>query len=394
MTAAPRTLESPEIATANANGKLTEGQRRALGRDLYREQWKKLAASLAWIAISLVMLRILLPVARTLLPELSAKNDRGRVPVRFGDTAVTLPLWAMLKWFLVLFALAYVVALCVQMRHLVAFLRLRHDLLHGPVASVVGEVRYRDGQPLAIFADRQVRPWDGGAMAGISPGLYRFFLLPRFDWLLSAQRLRDWERPTADEEALAARHSLAVVNGFDPAALPDNRAGTLTAGQARWLRDRAPDIGWRIFVLFGFAIAVGVGGAVAYVNAAMQRGITRGRLEGIAAGIVWAAIWAYLFVKQYRDNAKQKRDADEGRVLVYEGVVRKWEGWKYHNSDQSANTWVYRYECGGERFEVSKEAFRALADGLVHRAYYTPRSQRLVNIELASPHGPFPYTPL
>ncbi len=394
MTVVPPTLESPEIATVNANGRLTGDQRRVLGRDLYGEQWKTVGASLGWIIISLVMLRILLPVAVSLVPTLLDDGHRGGTPVKFRTGAVvTLPLWAMLKWFLVLLALAYVVAFSVQVRQLAAFLRLRHALLHGPVASVVGEVRYHDGRPLAIFADRQVRPWDARAMAGIPPGPYRFFLLPRFDWLLSAQRLRDWERPTADEESLATRHSLAVVNGFDPAALPDNRAGRLTAGQARWLRESAPDIGWRMFVLFGICIAIGLGGTVAYVGAAMQRGVTRGRIEGIAAGIAWAAIWVYLLTKQFRDNAKQKRDADEGKALVHEGVVTKWEGWRYHDQDENGtNTWVYRYECAAGQFEVSREAFRALVDGLPHRVYYTPQRKQFVNIELVPPVGLFSHT--
>jgi hypothetical protein len=396
MAVIARTLESPEIATINESGSLTGDQRRVLGRDLYREQWKKLAANLGWIAISLAMLRILLPVAGSLVPMFFGDNERGSRPIKFGTATVVLPLWTILKWSLVLLALAYVVALCVQIRHLVAFVRLRHNLLHGPVASVVGEVRERDGQPLAIFADRQIRPWDARAMEGVAPGVYRFFLLPRFDWLLSARRLRNGERPTADEEDLAARYSLAAVNGFDPAALPDNRAGTLTAGQVRWLRDSAPDIGRRTVVLFMLIIALGVGGAVAYLGAAMQRGVTHDRLEGIAIGIVWAVIWMSILAKQFADNAKQKRDADTGDVRVYEGAVGKWEGLKYSGtgvngnmSGGSNNPWVYRYESGGERFAVSREAFRALADGLVHRAYYTPGSKQLVNIELV-PTGQVP----
>ena len=384
MAVMPRTLESPEIATVNASGSLTGDQRRALGRDWYGGRWKDLAASLGWVAISLVMLRILLPAAVSIVPLLFGDHHEGSTPVKFHGGTVALPLWAMLKWFLVLLALAYVVALCVQMKRLAALLRERHDLLHGRVRSVVGEVRYRDAQPLALFADRQVRPWDARAMAGIAPGRYRFFLLPRFDWLLSAGRLHDWERPTADEESLAAHYSLTVVNGFDPADLPDNRAGRLTVGQARWLHAAAPDIGWRVIVLFGFAIAIGVGGAIPYVGAAVQRGVTRDRIEAIAAGVAWAAIWVYILAKQFMDNAKQKQDADEGQVRVYEGAVTKWEGWKYHDPDGS-NTWIYRYECGGEQFEVSPEAYRALADGLDHRVYYTPKSKQLVNIELIPP---------
>lgn len=382
MITVPLTLESPEIVAANARGVLNADQRRVLARDFYREGWKTPVAAIGWVVMSLVMLRILLPVAGDIVPRLLADGGRGRVPVRFGTATVTLPLWAMLQWFLALLTLAYIIAFAVQVKRLVAFLRLRHALLYGRIASVVGAVWYRDGQPLAIFADRQIRPWDVRVLAGIAPGRYRFYLLPRFDWLLSGERIPDWARPTADEDALAARHSLSIINGFDPAALPENRAGRLTPGQARLLRASAPDVGWRLIVLYGFAIAVGVTGAGVYAREALEQGITNDRLGGIGAGGAWAAIWVYLLVKQFRDNARQLRDADAGRVLVYEGPVGKWEGWKYSQSDHSS-PWIYRYEYGGEQWEVSQGAFRALADGLIQRAYYTPHSKQLVNIELA-----------
>jgi hypothetical protein len=86
-------------------------------------------------------------------------------------------------------------------------------------------------------------------------------------------------------------------------------------------------------------------------------------------------------MKQFIDRARQRRDADDGQVRIYEGPIGKWEGWKYTNTDGS-NTWSYRYEYAGESSEVSREAFRALADGLPHRVYRTPQSGQLVNIEL------------
>ncbi len=215
-------------------------------------------------------------------------------------------------------------------------------------------------------------------------------MLPRFDWLLSGQWLGDRDRATAEEAALAARYSLQAVNGFDAAALPENRAGRLTPEQARWVRATAPDIGWRIFVLYGIAIAIGVGGAVAYAREALRLGLTGDRLGTILGCLLWAAIWGFITGKQVVDHARQRRDADEGQALVYEGVVEKWEGWKYHSPD-SSNTWVYRYECGGEHFEVSQAAFRALAAGFVHRVYCTPRSKQLVNIELL-PLTPTPHS--
>ncbi len=381
MAAPPLTLESPTLVEVNARGQVAGEQRRVLARDLYLQNWKTPVGSLGWIAGSLVMLRILTPVFGQLVGTLFTDNDAGLVPLRFPAFTVSLPLWTMLKVFLILVTLAYVAVVGVQVKHLVGFLRLRQALLHGRVASVIGEVQHRGGETLAISAGRLLRPWDARAMAGIEPGRYRFFLLPRFDWLLSAQRLRDWERPTADEEALAARYSLGGASGFAPANLAENGTGRLTPEQARLLRDTAPDIGWRLFVLFGFAIALGAAGAGVYVREALRDGFTTARLEGIGAGLAWAAIWVAILVMQFRAHARQQRDASAGRVVMYEGVVTKWEGWKNSGSD-GPNTWVYRYECDIGQFEVSQTAFRALASGLVHRVYYTPESRQLVNIEL------------
>lgn len=389
MAALPLTLESSALTETNARGAITGEQRRALARDLYRENWKTPVKSLGWIAGSLVMLRILFPVFGRLVGTLFTENDRGLVPLRFPAFTVSLPLWTMLKVFLVLLTLAYMAVIAVQVKHLVGFLRLRHALLYGQVVSAVGEVQHRGGETLAIFAGRLLRPWDARVMAGVAPGRYRFFLLPRFDWLLSAQRLREWERPTADEDALMAQFSLGGVNGFAPTTLAENSAGRLTPEQVRRLHDTAPDIGWRTFVLFGFAIAVGVAGAGAYARDALREGFTTARLEGIGAGLAWVAIWVAILVMQFRDHARQERDADAGRVAVYEGVVTKWEGWKHSGSDDSPNIWVYRYECDAGTFEVSQAAFRALAAGLVHRVYYTPESKQLVNIELI-PSGTAP----
>ena len=375
------TLESSTLTESNARGEIAAEQRRALARDLYREQWKTPVRSLGWIIGSLVMLRILFPVFGQLLGTLFSENDLGLVPLRFPAFTVSLPLWAMLKVFLVLLTLIYVGVIAVQIRRLVAFLRLRHALLYGRVASVVGEVQERGGTTLAIAAGRLLRPWDARVMVGTAPGRYRFYLLPRFDWLLSAERLRDGERPTADEEALAAGYSLSSANGFAPAALVENSAGKLAPEQARLLRDTAPDVGWRLFVLFGFAIAIGAGGAGVYLREAIQQGVTTARLEGIGAGVAWTAIWIAIIVMQFRARARQQRDANAGRVAVYEGIVTKWEGWKHSGSD-SANTWVYRYLCDAGTFEVSQAAYRALADGLLYRVYYTPESKQLVNIEL------------
>ncbi len=381
LVAAAPTLAAPDLIATNAAGRLTPAQRRVLGRALYRERWRSLAGAIGWIAAALLMLRILLPVALDIIPTLLDRQLRGGTPVTVRGVAIVLPLDTMLRWFLFLFATAYVLTIGVQLWRLIGFLRERQQLLGGGIRSVVGAVRLRDEQPLAIFAGRQVRPWDAAALAALVPGTYRFFLLPRFDWLLAAQRLADGARPTIEEADLAERHSLAAINGFDRDALAENQAGRLTAVQARWLRESAPAIGVGTILLLGGSSAIGVVMAVNAGRAILQGGIDNDHLGRFAAGTAWAAIWAWLVLKQFIDRARQRRDADDGQVQRYEGPVGKWEGWEHSNSEGS-NTWIYRYEWVGGNANVSREAFRALADGLPHRVYQTPQSKQLVNIEL------------
>ncbi len=384
LVAATSTLAAPDAIATNAAGRLTPAQRRVLGRDLYTERWRSLAGNLGWIAAALIMLRILLPVALDIFPTLLDRQLRGGTPVTMRGVVIVLPLDTLLRWFLFLFAAAYVVALGVQIRKLLGFLIERHQLLGGGVRSVVGAVRLRDEQPLAIFAERRVRPWDAAALAALPPGTYRFFVLPRFDWLLSAQRLPDGAAPTLEEAEVAARYSLAAINGFDRDALPENRAGRLTQRQAHWLRASAPSIGVGTILLLGGSSALGVALAVNEVRAILQAGAVGDRLGTLAGGAAWAAIWAWLLLKQFIDRARQRRDANDGQVQTYEGPVGKWEGWKYTNQEGS-NTWIYRYDWAGGSAEVSREAFRALADGLPHRVYRAPQSKQLVNIELLDP---------
>jgi len=384
LVAAAPTLAASDLIAINAAGRLSSAQRRVLGRDLYRERWRSLVGNLGWIAAVLIMLRILLPVALDIFPTLLDRQLRGGTPVTVRGIVVVLSLDTLLRWFLFLFATAYIVTLGVQIRNLIRFLRERHQLLGGGVRSVVGQVRLRNEQPLAIFAGRQVRPWDGAALAALIPGTYRFFLLPRFDWLLSAQRLPDGAGPTIEEAELAERYSLTAINGFDRDALAENRAGRLTAGQARWLRESAPSIGIPIILLLGGPSALGVVMAGNAIREILQFGNTGDRLGTIVGGAAWALIWGWLLIKQFIDRARRRRDADDGQVQRYEGIVGKWEGWEHTNSEGS-NTWIYRYEWAYGSADVSQEAFRALADGLPHRVYQTPQSKQLVNIELLNP---------
>ena len=382
------TLTAPDLIATNASGHLTVAQRRVIGRDFYTEHWRGLAANLGWIAAALLMLRILLPVALDIFPRLLDRQLRGGTPVTVRGMVIVLPLDTILRWFLFIVAAVYLLALINQLQKLVRFLITRHQLLGGGVRSVVGEVRLRGTQPLAIFAGRQVRPWDATALAALAPGTYRFFLLPRFDWLLSAQRLLDGAQPTIEEVELAARYSLTALNGFDREALSENRAGRLTQQQARWLRESAPSIGPGTIVPLGVLSAIGVAIAANAARQIIQVGSLDDHLGTIGGGLLWAAIWGYLLLKQFIDHARQRRDADDGQVQIAEGPVDKWEGWRNTESEGS-NTWVYRYEHAGGSAEVSRESFRAARrrpapPGLLDATEQAARQHRIIGPNAAA----------
>ena len=100
---------------------------------------------------------------------------------------------------------------------------------------------------------------------------------------------------------------------------------------------------------------------------------------GVAAGLFFlalglAAIWAGL-VGEYR------RDLHAGRVAMVEGRGRK----RYGSGDDGLRL---GYVVGDREFDVSEAGYNALVEGLPYRAYYLPRSGKLVNIEPVAPGGP------
>ena len=74
-------------------------------------------------------------------------------------------------------------------------------------------------------------------------------------------------------------------------------------------------------------------------------------------------------------------DALTGQVSVAEGDVRKSYSVESTGRGYSGRT-TYYYHIGDVHLAVSgKMAYDAMIDGLRYRAYYTPRSKKLVAIE-------------
>jgi hypothetical protein len=306
----------------------------------------------------------------------------GRDPLPFRvqvrGVGITLP---GLRLIFGVIILSWVLAFLRSANALRAYVIPRREFAPGRILSTIGTIIWHGGNPRALIGGRLLPPWDARAIVPVAPGRYRFYFLPRTGWLLSVQRLRDGERPTADDEAVTARWGIAAANGLDPTALPDNRAGFLTAGQARDVarRERAGRPG---ALLFGAIwLAIGLWFAFSLWHLVWHGGIAAARTAGsdvfwqVAAAILFAAVGGYTLFRGLGGSG-YRLDLKERRVAMREGSVTAQQG----SGDDSRNV-SYCYRIADEEFSVSRAGYNALAEGFVYRLYFTPRSKHLVNIE-------------
>lgn len=378
MTIAPQVmLESPEDVAANANGMLTAAQQHVLRRHLWHAQRSTILGNSLAIAFSLCVLAAVGWLWLQIAPRLPAGRDPLAFTREFHGISLTFP---GLRLIFIVFALCFALHLWRSVMVLRGCARVRRELKPGAIASTTGAVIHHHGKVVALVGGRALAPWEAGALEPVPPGHYRCWFLPRRGWLLSVQRLRDWEGPTAAEAAVADRWGLAAWNGFAAVALPENRAGMLAASQARSIarRERRERPGNLLFglglVVIGLWLAFSIwhlfwhGG----ITAARNAGVTDVFWESVAA-VVAAVVGCHLLYRGMGGDG-YRTDLKEGRVVVHEGVVTK-------RQESGENSVTYYYQVNGEDFAVSRGAYDALTEGLVYRLYATPRSKHLVNIE-------------
>jgi hypothetical protein len=379
MIAPQVTLEAPEDVAANANGMLTAAQRRALRRHLRSAQWSTVLISSFYLAVSLCVLAGIGWLWLQIRPHLIGVRDPLSFTRAFRGIRLTFP---GLRLIFGGAALMFALLAWRSIAALRACARARRELKPGGIVSAVGAVVSHQGQPVALVGGRALAPWDERALESVAPGRYRCWFLPRMGWLLSVQRLREWEQPTAADAAVAARWGLAAMNGFDAASLPHNRTGMLTAVQARYVarqerRERPGNL------LIGAALLVaGLWLGFSIWHLAWHGGIAAVRDVGVG-DVFWEAVaaigvavaGAYFLFRGFGGDG-YRRDLAERRVVMREGTVTK----RRETGDDS-NDVTYYYRVNGEDFAVSRRAYDALPDGLLCRVYATPRSKRLVNIE-------------
>jgi len=167
---------------------------------------------------------------------------------------------------------------------------------------------------------------------------------------------------------------LASANKFHTAALPLNRNGQLADEQIHQVRSRlvAP-------VIF-IALSLGFLGYQIYNQLSKN-----GRIVFSTEFIVLGGILLALALFGVISLSKNISDLSDRRVVFVEGRGHKDK--RVSTDDDGTDSTSYYYVIGEENFGVSRDAYRVIVDGLLYRAYFTPKGRTLVNIEaLESPH--------
>jgi hypothetical protein len=175
----------------------------------------------------------------------------------------------------------------------------------------------------------------------------------------------------------------AVMSHFPSEALEANRAGRLTETQGKnWA---GADRNWRGNVRL-IAFVLGLAGILMVRGAGQTPFPARPLL-----GAVCLALAAYLVYVSTLGGGALTRDLSEGRVETVEGAIGKeGRGWAIYSGPNPERCYLH---IGGERLACSRPAYDVAPQAGIVRAYYLPRSRRLINLERL-PDRPLPASAL
>ena len=220
-----------------------------------------------------------------------------------------------------------------------------------------------------------------GKRNGLFPGIhYRTFYLAESGVVLSAEEIE----PLGEEiEKQSYQSILSSANHFNPEALALNRTGSLSRkGQWRqFTHDLFPGM-----VLFFTCVGISIYIFGQYFNALGK--VDSGYISLICGGITLLIGLAgfYTFSRAGMDILKSKviTVSGESRKAARMARKRSFLGKTHEETPVS-----FYYSVGDRLFRVKESAYYVLIDGIRCKAYYTPLSKTLVNIEpIESPLPP------
>jgi hypothetical protein len=199
----------------------------------------------------------------------------------------------------------------------------------------------------------------------LMPGVrYNFYYLPESRYVLSAEQLGEI---SSGQVRLALADILARANDFAPEDLQTNQNGEVTSAQrTAGLKKLMPGL-----IIMGLAFVFGL--------LFIQPMLSTIKFDSSLIPILFIAGFVGIFVAiGFSMVLNVFLDLNASSPETVEGIGRKETRRK--SSGRSSRT-VYYYIIGTMEFEVAQKAYPALLDGLTYRAYYMPRTKRLLTIE-------------
>jgi hypothetical protein len=261
-------------------------------------------------------------------------------------------------------------------RNWTADLKSEIELNH--VSQGVGQLKFGTINYYVRIGERKLRlPFL--SKGTLQPGLdYRFYYLPESGTVLSAEVLNPGR---ADMINNGLTTVLADINHFRLEYLPENRAGRLAIPQYSLLiMNSLTSI---LLLIVPVGIFYSQRSNFGWTSGGFSLAALPGLIRELNTGtLLLGAVLLILFGVGVFRFGNAALDLLLGNVKVVEGVGSVDIKQSSDSDGDTSNT--YFYLIGDRKFRVRKRAFFAFEPGKIYRAYFTPRTKTLVNIEVVT----------
>ncbi|RPH58660.1 MAG: hypothetical protein EHM81_09590 [Chloroflexi bacterium] len=241
--------------------------------------------------------------------------------------------------------------------------RLREDLSQVSIRQIQGQLGFQKGSYVVPLGEQILSLPPGSETGGMLPGVtYRLFYLEKSGLVISAEELYP---PSMAQVRVALTGILAEVNKFSPEDIELNRTGEISPTQ------RMKALPQAIFgAVFGLIALVFVGLTLMPSFSGQDFSIQAAAFIPMIISGIFLLIGGFMFVRAVLDMVQSSPAQVEG-----DGRKEKRVSGGKNRSTR------YYYVIGGTSFQVNRQAYTALIDGLDYRVFYLPNTKRLLSIE-------------